>query len=145
MTAGNSSEVAMQNITGGCLCGALRYAASGEPTLAGYCCCNDCRKASGSGFIGFMGFPASAVLFTGESQAHTLKQADGRLSQRNFCPNCGGLVFGGVAGISKAYTVYAGSLDHPSRFHPTIAIFTRDKPDWVVLPAGITLFERMPG
>jgi hypothetical protein len=135
----------MQTITGGCLCGALRYEATGEPDYSGYSCCSDCRKATGSGFIGFMGFPAGAISFTGESQMHTLKQSDGRLSQRNFCPNCGGLVFGGVVGVSKEHTVYAGSLDDPSRFQPTIAIFTRDKPDWVVLPAGITLFERMPG
>ncbi len=40
-----------KRITGGCLCGALRYEAEGEPHFAGYCCCADCRKASGSGFI----------------------------------------------------------------------------------------------
>lgn len=135
----------MQKITGGCLCGALRYEATGKPTYAGYCCCGDCRKASGSGFVGFLGFPASTISFTGELKTHTLEQADGRLSQRNFCPDCGGLVFGGVKGVSREHTVYAGSLDDPSHFKPTIAIFTRDKPDWVTLPAGITLFERMPG
>ncbi len=134
----------MQTLSGGCLCGALRYEATTEPTYAGYCCCGDCRKVSGSGFIGFMGFPASAISFAGESKTHTLKQSDGRLSQRNFCPDCGGLVFGGVVGVSAEHTVYAGSLDDPSRFKPTIAIFTRDKPDWVILPAGLTLFERMP-
>jgi hypothetical protein len=42
---------------GGCLCGALRYEAEGEPLYAGHCYCADCRKASGSGFIPFMGFP----------------------------------------------------------------------------------------
>jgi hypothetical protein len=42
--------------TGGCLCGALRYEAEGEPLYAGYCYCTDRQKASGSGFIPFMGF-----------------------------------------------------------------------------------------
>ena len=63
----------MQTITGGCLCGALRYEATTEPAYAGYCCCSDCRKASGSGFVGFMGFPASAISFTGESRVHELR------------------------------------------------------------------------
>src|ERR1700759_4806702 len=48
---------------GGCLCGAVRYQADGDPLSAGYCYCADCRKASGSGFIPFMGFPAHAVRF----------------------------------------------------------------------------------
>ena len=33
--------------TGGCLCGAVRYEATGEPSMAGYCFCEDCQKASG--------------------------------------------------------------------------------------------------
>ena len=44
--------------TGGCLCRALRYEAVGEPLGAGHCYCVDCRRASGSGFIPFMGFKA---------------------------------------------------------------------------------------
>ncbi|RYD89156.1 MAG: aldehyde-activating protein, partial [Sphingomonadales bacterium] len=35
--------------TGGCLCGAVRYEAAGEPIVSGHCYCSDCRKASGSG------------------------------------------------------------------------------------------------
>ena len=44
--------------TGGCLCGALRYEAFGEPIGSGHCYCVDCRRASGSGFVPFMGFKA---------------------------------------------------------------------------------------
>ena len=47
--------------SGGCLCGALRYRAAGEPLFSGHCYCGDCRKASGSGFIPFMVFPAAAL------------------------------------------------------------------------------------
>ena len=52
--------------TGGCLCGALRYEAVGEPPGSGHCYCVDCRRASGSGFVPFMGFRASDVRFSGE-------------------------------------------------------------------------------
>ena len=44
-----------KRITGGCMCGALRYEAFGQPTGSGHCYCVDCRRASGSGFIPFMG------------------------------------------------------------------------------------------
>jgi hypothetical protein len=34
-------------LTGGCLCGALRYEAEGEPRYAGLCYCADRQKATG--------------------------------------------------------------------------------------------------
>ena len=86
--------------TGGCLCGALRYEAAGEPDYMGHCYCEDCRKASGSGFIPFIGFPASAVRFSGQSRTFTSKAANGGDAVRNFCPVCGGLSSTARRGLS---------------------------------------------
>jgi hypothetical protein len=132
-------------ITGGCLCGAVRYEARGEPTYAGYCFCNDCRRASGSGSIGFMGFSANTITITGAVLTHSHKLGDGRVSDRNHCAVCGSLIYGGIVGQVDSYTVYAGSLDDPSRFKPTMAIFAREKAPWVVIPSGLKVFEEMPG
>ncbi len=132
------------SITGGCLCGALRYQAEGDPLYAGFCFCADCRKASGGGSIGFMGYPAGAVRFTGEARQYDSPAFRGGMSNRNFCPACGGLVFGGVRGESDSYTIYAGSLDVAAAFRPTMAIFNRDRPAWAPLPPGLTVFETMP-
>jgi hypothetical protein len=115
--------------TGGCLCGALRYEANGEPLFAGHCYCIDCRRASGSGFIPFMGFSSSAVRFSGETRKFVSKSARGSDAVRNSCPICSSLVFGGEIGKTDSFTIYAGSLDDPSSFHPTIAIFAQvDRP-----------------
>ncbi len=130
--------------TGGCLCGAVRYEAEGEPLFAGYCYCADCRKASGSGSIPFMGFASRAVRFRGQTRQFRSKSIKGSDAVRNFCPICGGLVFGGEVGQSESHTIYAGSLDDPSRFQPKVAIFVRDRPAWAVMPPGLTLFETMP-
>src|SRR5262249_4186695 len=105
-----------KRFTGGCLCGGLRYEAVGEPLNAGHCYCSDCRKASGSGFIPFMGFAAHQVRFQGESKMFVSEAANGGVAHRNFCPHCSGLVFGGVAGESDSFTIYCGSLDDPSLF-----------------------------
>jgi hypothetical protein len=131
-------------ITGGCLCGALRYEADAAPTYAGYCFCADCRKASGSGWVGFMGFNASALRFSGEARQFASKSVSGGVATRNFCPTCGGLVFGGIVGETDSHTIYAGSLDDPAAFRPQIAIFNRDRPGWAPLPAGLQVFETMP-
>ena len=72
-------------LTGGCLCGALRYEARGEPLNAGYCCCADCRKASGSGFIPFMGFAAEAGTFSGPARQFRSPSLRGE-AVRNSCP-----------------------------------------------------------
>jgi hypothetical protein len=130
--------------TGGCLCGALRYEATGAPTMTGHCYCSDCRKASGSGFIPFMGFDAGNIRFTGTSKIFESQALRG-VATRNFCPKCSSLVFGGIVGESDSFTIYAGSLDDPSLFKPKIAIFNQGRPDWAMVPPGLTVFERMPG
>lgn len=130
--------------TGGCLCGAVRYEAAGEPRYCGHCYCADCRKASGSGFIPFMAFASTAIRFSGRTRMFVCKAANGGDAVRNFCPNCGSLLFGGEVGTHAWHTIYAGSLDDPSRFRPTIAIFTRGRPDWAVLPPNLKVFEGAP-
>ncbi|MFI4935784.1 MAG: GFA family protein [Caulobacterales bacterium] len=133
-----------KHCTGGCLCGAVRYEAEGEPLFAGYCFCEDCRKASGSGFIPFMGFAANAVRFSGQTRTYACPAFKGGEAVRNFCPTCGGLVFGGIVGVHEQHTIYAGSLDDPTLFQPKMAIFNSRRPDWVVLPPGLEVFETMP-
>ena len=130
--------------TGGCLCGTVRYEARGEPDFAGYCFCADCRKASGSGFVPFMGFPSDALKFTGRTLRFKSKSFRGGDSVRNSCPVCGSLVFGGIVGHDTSHTIYAGTLDDPSVFHPAVAIFNRDRPAWSLLPDGLKVFETMP-
>jgi hypothetical protein len=133
-----------KHFTGGCLCGALRYEAEGEPLNAGHCYCADCQKASGSGFVPFMGFAGAALRFHGQARPFVSKAANGGEATRNSCPVCSSLVFGGVVGESDSFTIYAGSLDDKSLFHPKIAIFARNCPTWAIIPSGLTVFEEMP-
>ncbi len=76
---------------------------------------------------------------------HSHKLSDGRVSDRNHCAACGSLVYGGIVGKTGGHTIYAGSLDDLSRFKPTMAIFAREKAQWVVVPEGLTVFDGMPG
>ncbi len=131
--------------TGGCLCGALRYEARGAPLYMGHCYCADCRKASGSGFIPFMAFAAEALTFSSTTTTFVCASARGSDAVRNSCPTCASLVFGGPVGETDSHTIYAGSLDDPSRFRPTMAIFTKGRPDWAVIPQGLVQFEGLPG
>jgi|SRR5580658_754194 hypothetical protein len=130
--------------TGGCLCGALRYEAQGEPLYAGYCFCVDCRKASGSAFVPFMSFASSALRISGRTLRFVTRSARGSDAVRNSCPVCASLVFGGIVGQDTEHTIYAGSLDDAAFFKPNMAIFARDRPAWAVVPAGLKVYDRLP-
>jgi hypothetical protein len=132
-----------RHFIGGCLCGALRYDAKGEPLYAGLCYCTDCRKASGSGFVPFIGFARSAVQLSGEAIQYRSKGASGAEAVRNFCAVCKSLVFGGDM-LDDTWNIYAGSLDDVAQFTPRIAIFTRHLPAWITIPAGLKTFEGLP-
>jgi hypothetical protein len=106
---------------GGCLCGAVRFEAAGEPYRVGVCHCLDCRKHHGAVFHTFAIYPASAVTIAGET-------ADYR--GRHFCPACGSSVF---SRSGDEVEIAAGSFDAPNRVTPTYELWMRRREAW--LPA----------
>jgi hypothetical protein len=56
----------MPQITGGCLCGKVRYSADVEPAFTGVCHCRNCQKESGSAFTIVIGIPQPALSVQGE-------------------------------------------------------------------------------
>ncbi len=138
--------MSLRRFTGGCLCGALRYEADGEPLYAGLCYCGDCQRASGSAFVCFMGFAPGAVRITGASTGFDSTSVRGGVATRNSCPACQSLVFGGNRDdTADGLNIYAGTLDDRSLFEPKVAIFTNNRPAWSPLPEGLRAFEAMPG
>ena len=51
-------------VLGGCLCGAVRYEATGEPYNITHCHCADCRKSSGAPFVTWVSFRRHNFRFT---------------------------------------------------------------------------------
>ncbi len=130
--------------TGGCLCGRLRWEAQGAPLYEGLCCCEDCRRASGSAFVGFQNYPADRARITGEVRESVARARHGGAAVRSACATCGSLVFGGRRGVDHQHTLYAGSLDDPTLFRPTLAIFAAHRAAWAPLPEGIALHAALP-
>ncbi len=102
----------MTNVTGGCLCGAVRFVATGAPYRVGICHCLDCRKHHGALFHASAIFPEAAVVVTGETRAY---------AGRHFCPTCGSSVF---ARSGDEIEVSLGALDETDRFVPTYELWT---------------------
>jgi hypothetical protein len=109
----------MERFTGGCLCGAVRFVASGSPYRVGICHCLDCRKHHGAIFHASAIFPDHAVTVEGETRSY---------AGRHFCPNCGSPVFGRSEDETE---INLGSLDEIDRFQPTYELWTTRREHWL--------------
>ena len=135
----------MPNITGGCLCGAVRYSASGEPRFTGLCHCTDCQKFTGSAFAVVVGVPASAVSITGKLGSFTKNGDSGKPMERRFCPQCGSAIVDVASAMPEIMMIAAGTLDDPSWLKPRSQIFCDSAQPWVDLQGDMKAFPRMPG
>lgn len=109
----------MNGFTGGCLCGAVRLSASGQPDRVGLCHCLDCRKHHGALFYAAAIFCEDAVAITGETRAY---------KGRHFCPVCGSSVF---ARTGAEVEVPLGSLDEPNQLVPSYESWTIRREGWL--------------
>ena len=135
----------MPNLTGGCLCGAVRYELSGAAQIELSCHCRDCQYVSG-------GAPAHAIVMRSEDVAITKghateywnTSAKGRRVARLFCEHCGVPLFAKNEKHPQYLAVKVGSLDDPSGFRPQANIWTKSAQPWHHLDIAISRFKENP-
>jgi hypothetical protein len=105
-----------KKLTGGCQCGAVRYAIPVPTTGVHLCHCRMCQRAVGNVFAALAPVPRNSVTWT-RGKPKQFKSSTA--AQRGFCPKCGTpLTFGYVRGSTTHFTI--GSLDDPSAVTPEI-------------------------
>ena len=109
----------MEDLIGGCLCGAVRVVASGQPYRVGLCHCLDCRKHTGSLFHASAIFPQDAVTIAGETSSY---------GGRTFCPTCGSSV---LQQSGDETEVSLGALDAPDQLMPSYELWTVRRERWL--------------
>ena len=126
----------MTTFTGGCLCGRVRYTASGAPMRSHLCHCRDCQRYTGTAFAAGMLHSADAVTVAGELQSFAATGTSGKPVHRLFCPACGSgiLVRGDV--MPGLVVLQAGTLDDPTAYAPTAEIYLASALPWVHAPGG---------
>ena len=112
--------------TGGCQCGAVRYALSGELGRPSICHCRMCQKAFGSFFSPLVSVPLSDFTLTRGSIA-AFRSSD--LAERGFCRDCGTPLSFQYIGSEKI-EISIGSLDEPAEMKPVIQFRAESRLPW---------------
>src|SRR5882757_8391036 len=103
---------------GGCLCGAVRFKAEGEPLNVRICHCRMCQKAMGSPYFARAQFDQRALAVEGDTQRYATRLFSWR---RN----------GTLAGVSLT------TFDDRNAFAPTEHIWVSEKLAWLKLDDGL--------
>lgn len=139
------TEIDMSQISGGCLCGAVKYTSSASPVMAALCHCTHCQKQSGSAFSVNVGVPKGSLQFTAARPAiYEDKGSSGMPVFRHFCSTCGSPIFSDVVATPQLDWLKAGTLDDTSWVKPVANIWCESAQQWVVHPEGMAQFPQSP-
>jgi len=116
-------------ITGGCLCGEVRYEVDRPFLKAGHCHCVRCRKHSGAAVS-----TQARVLkeqFRLVSGAEFLRvYGKGQGAVKVFCKNCGSSLFGGEWPDGSEVSIRMGTLDDDPGIRPQFHTFVESIAPW---------------
>ena len=102
-------------VTGGCLCGLIRYSSTSPPNFVGICHCRICQRAYGNLFGPMGSFPLEGFTIRGKPKYYQSSKA----AKRGFCSVCGTPLFMRYTG-SKTIGVLVGTFDQPGDWPPTL-------------------------
>ncbi len=114
-------------VTGGCLCGAIRYEAEVYLENANYCHCRMCQRSSG--VPAEVGVPVKpgTLRFTKEEPKYFQSSP---LARRGFCPHCGSRLIWRSLERTDDTSLTVGCLDHPENVVPSEHICVESQLPW---------------
>lgn len=120
-------------LTGGCLCGGVRYEVTEEPPVAGYCHCTRCQRRTGSAAaVSAMLVPGSLRITAGEDLLGSFDPPDGW--SKVFCSACGGALWAQSRDDPNLVGVRLGTFDADPGIRPSYRQFTDYAAPWEPIP-----------
>ena len=115
-------------LTGGCQCGAVRFALSAVPMKVSICHCRMCQKASGAPFASFADIDRADFTWTKGMPAAFRSSS---IAERDFCRDCGTpLSYRLIDG--PRIEIMTGTFDRPDRVVPIQQFGSESRLGWVV-------------
>lgn len=122
-----------QSLTGGCLCGAVRYEARGAPFHRTVCHCSICRRSAGAPMVAWFSVKATDFSITSGQPCSYRSSVK---AQRSCCPTCGTqLTF--KLDAEDEIDVTVCSLDDPEAVAPQDHTYVSTQLSWVHLDDGL--------
>ena len=132
-----------ENMTGGCLCGAVEFSIQNEFKFLLFCHCEQCRRISGSAHASNLFSETNSLTWLKGEENIQHFDFPGRDFPKVFCKTCGcGLPF-----RSKNLDldiVPAGSLHSEPSYLRQAKVFLAECPDWVRTGSETKHFEGYP-
>jgi len=125
-------------LTGGCLCGGVRYEITGEPFSVSHCHCATCRRSGSSAFVTWVGVAADAGRITQGELKVFASSEDGR---RGFCPTCGAQISFAFASDPGRIYFTASTLDEADAVTPGSHDFTTETVRWLHIDDGLPQYD----
>ena len=136
---------ATDKASGGCMCGAVRYEASGEPFSVTHCHCLSCRKHTGAPVVTLLGYTANQVKFSGdERKIYESSPGVGRA----FCGNCGTpLTWEGDSSDQGGpiFEFHISTFDNPDVLVPSAHSFDSERIAWFEVADNLPRYEGFSG
>lgn len=114
-------------LSGGCLCGAVRYHVGAQLCAPTLCHCESCRRASGAHAVGWLTVAAGDVVYE-SGELREIESSPGVV--RTFCARCGSPLTYRAARRPGELDVTIGTLDAPGAAAPVDHVFMADAPPW---------------
>ncbi len=120
-------------LTGGCLCGAVRYEVAEPPASVGYCHCTRCQRRTGTASSAQARLaPGSFRITQGEELVRAYEPPDG--FSKCFCSSCGGALWSRDPATGDVKSVRLGTLDPGHDLRPTFRTFVAYAAAWEPIP-----------
>jgi hypothetical protein len=121
-------------VTGGCLCGAVRYAVTAPFVRANFCHCSRCRKHTGAAASTQGRVPQDGFRLTAGAEHLRVYRPPGGGMAKVFCDVCGSSLFGGSWPDGPEVSIRLGTLDDDPGIRPQFHNFVADAPAWLPVP-----------
>ena len=123
-----------RTLSGGCTCGAVRYAVRDEFLYAQCCHCTRCRRATGSAFKPFGGIERDKLaLVQGADRLLVVGDEDGHDAR---CAACGSLLYSVVREGAYVHVALGSLIDEPG-IRLSAHIFVGSKATWFTIGDGL--------
>jgi hypothetical protein len=130
-------------LTGGCLCGRVRFEVTRPLRSAGYCHCTRCQRRTGTAASPQARVePGSLVITAGEDLITTYEPPDG--FAKLFCSSCGSALFSRSPDDSSVMSVRLGAFDDDPGIRPTYRQWLERAVPWEPVDDGDGLLH-FPG